>query len=28
LVLALAPGQAINGTVTRDWVRGTKVGGK
>lgn len=28
LVLTLAPGQAINGTLTRDWVRGTMAGGK
>lgn len=28
LVLTLAPGQAINGTLTRDWVRGTMGGGK
>ena len=28
LVLTLAPGQAINGTVTRDWVRGSIGGGK
>ena len=28
LVLALSPGQAINGTLTRDWVRGSIGGGK
>jgi general secretion pathway protein J len=28
LVLTLAPGQAINGTLTRDWVRGAIGGGK
>ncbi|MEY4138566.1 MAG: hypothetical protein RLZZ371_748 [Pseudomonadota bacterium] len=28
LVLMLAPGQAISGTVTRDWVRGSIGGGK
>jgi len=28
LVLALAPGQAITGTLTRDWVRGQIGGGK
>lgn len=28
LVLTLAPGQAISGTVTRDWVRGSIGGGK
>jgi general secretion pathway protein J len=28
LVLALSPGQAISGTLTRDWVRGTIGGGK
>jgi len=28
LVLTLSPGQAINGTLTRDWVRGTIGGGK
>jgi general secretion pathway protein J len=28
LVLTLAPGQAINGTLTRDWVRGAMGGGK
>ena len=28
LVLTLAPGQAIHGTLTRDWVRGSMGGGK
>lgn len=28
LVLTLSPGQAINGTLTRDWVRGSMGGGK
>ncbi|MCM2297462.1 prepilin-type N-terminal cleavage/methylation domain-containing protein [Rhodoferax sp.] len=28
LVLTLAPGQAIHGTLTRDWVRGAMGGGK
>lgn len=28
LVLTLAPGQAISGTLTRDWVRGATGGGK
>lgn len=28
LVLTLSPGQAINGTLTRDWVRGSLGGGK
>jgi len=28
LVLTLSPGQAINGTLTRDWVRGSMRGGK
>ena len=28
LVLTLPPGQAINGTLTRDWVRGSIGGGK
>jgi general secretion pathway protein J len=28
LVLTLAPGQAIQGTLTRDWVRGAIGGGK
>jgi general secretion pathway protein J len=28
LVLTLSPGQAINGTLTRDWVRGTMGAGK
>ena len=28
LVLTLSPGQAIHGTVTRDWVRGSVGGGK